>query len=202
MFIDEVLDIGPAYGWQFGPASQVRVLALRSGMESREILQDQMRHSFTLPFAKIRTADYLAKLKAAFAVCHGPGHSFKVRDWSDYAVTAETLGTAPSGSAPVQLRKTYAFGGQTLVRPITKPDAASVVITQAGTPKAGTVDPLTGLFTPSTAWTAGAALAWSGQFWVPVRFASDQMLMSIPSNYGADGFAVTGSVDLIEVFGE
>lgn len=206
MFIDQELDISPSFGWQFGPGSSVRVHALRNGHEHRSILHDSARHSFTLPFSKIRNADYLAKLKAAFLVCHGPGHSFKVRDWADYSATAEVLGTAPSGTTAVQLRKTYSFGGQTHVRTIGKPKASTVVVYQdtGGGPvaKPGTVDPLTGLFTPTTAWTAGATLTWGGEFFVAVRFASDAMLMSIPSNYGADGFAIEGSVDLIEVFGE
>lgn len=201
MFINTVLDIGPSYGWQAGPSVQVRIVALRSGMESREILQDQQRHSFTLPFSAITNAEYLSKLKSAFMVCGGPGHSFKVRDWSDYSASSESLGTAPSGTTPVQLVKTYRFGPQSHARTITKPDPATLVVTQGGTPKAGTVDPLTGLFTPSTSWTGGAALAWSGQFWVPVRFVNDAMLMAIPTKSDS-GLMLDGSVDLIEVFGE
>lgn len=206
MFIDVELSIGPSFGWQGGPGAKVRVLTLRNQHERRNIEQDLPRHSFSLPFRKIRNTDYLAKLKNAFAVCHGPGHSFKVRDWSDYQATAEALGAAPSGTTAVQLARTYSFGTQTLVRPITKPDATSVGVYQntgsGPVAKPGTVDPLTGLFTPSTAWTAGAALTWTGRFFVPVRFVNETLPMSIPSNYGSEGFAIEGSVDLIEVFGE
>lgn len=206
MFIDTELSIGPSYGWQGGPGSSVRPKGLRNQHERREIQQDLPRHTFTLPFRKIRNVDYLIQLKAAFVVCRGPGHSFKVRDWSDYEATAEALGAAPAGTAAVQLLRNYTFGTETLARPITKPDAASVVVYQntgsGPVAKPGTVDPLTGLFTPSTAWTAGAALTWTGRFFVPVRFANDAMPTSIPSNYGSEGFAIEGSVDLIEVFGE
>lgn len=205
MFIDSELDIGPSYGWQFGPGFNTLIKPLRNRHERRKIQQDQAGHSYTLPFSKIKQQSYLEKLKAAFMVAHGAGHSFKVRDWSDYTATAAPLGTAPAGSTPVQLVKVYTFGAGSHSRIITKPKAGAVVYQNTGggpVAKAGTLNTLTGLFTPTTAWTGGAALTWTGEFYVPVRFANDVMPMSIPSNYGAEGFAVEGSVDLVEVFGE
>jgi uncharacterized protein (TIGR02217 family) len=100
----------------------------------------------------------------------------------------------------VQLYKTYTKGALSTQRTITKP-RANVVVYEGGVAKAGTLDTLTGLFTPSTAWTTGAALTWSGEFRVPVRFDNDFLPMTIDSR-NANGYAMNGSVQLIEVFGE
>jgi uncharacterized protein (TIGR02217 family) len=200
MFYDVELDICPAFGWQGGPQFNTRITALRSGLERRNAEAAQVRHQFTLPFANIRDADYLQEIKAAHLAMRGNLHSFKVKDWSDFEAFDEPLGVAPAGSTPVQLRKLAAFGLATYSRTITKP-LAGVVVKQGGTIKAGTLDTLTGLFTPSTAWTPGAALTWSGEFRVPVRFDNDYLPMTIDSR-NANGYAMNGSVQLIEVFGE
>ena len=64
-----------------------------------------------------------------------------------------------------------------------------------GVVKSGTYDTTTGLFTPSTNWTAATALTWTGEFDVAVRFASDDL----PSQYDNYG-AITVSAELVEDF--
>jgi hypothetical protein len=59
------------------------------------------------------------------------------------------------------------------------------------------------MFTPTTAWTGGATAYWTGEFRVAVRFASDLLPMTIDEKFnGSDEFAMNGSVELVEVFGE
>ena len=194
-----VLDLCPAFGWQGGPEFYTRIVALKNGHERRNANWAQMRHHYTLPFQNITDADYLSDLKAVFLSVRGQNDSFLVKDYSDFEATLEALGTTPAGSTPVQLKKTYTFGAATYSRDILKPK--SVTVYQNGVAKAGTINTATGLFTPSTAWTAGAALSWTGGFRVPVRFASDWLPFSI-DNRRNDGLAVNGSVELVEVFGE
>jgi uncharacterized protein (TIGR02217 family) len=197
--IDAELDLCPAYGWQTMVNFSTHVVALRNGHERRNQNWAQMKHGFVLPFQNITDSAYLIDLKAVFVAAGGQTESFLAKDNSDFEAANEPLGNAPSGSTPVQLSKSYAFGATTVVRPITRPISASVK--QNGSPKAGTFDPTTGLFTPSTAWSAGQPLTWSGEFRVPVRFASDSLQMSIDSRSG-EVFLMNGSVELIEVFGE
>lgn len=190
----------PAFGWQGGPSVEVDIRKLRSRREKRNRITDLVQHSYTLPFQNIRDDAYLQYIKAAFVALGGPHDSFLVKDWGDFEADAEALGVAPAGSTPVQLYKTYTFGSASYSRPITKP-VAGAVIYQNGTPKAGTLDTLTGLFTPTTAWTGAAVLTWTGEFRVPVRF--DQFtLPSTIDERRAGGYAVNGSVTLLEVFGE
>lgn len=198
--IDAELDLCPAYGWSGGPEFYTRVVTLRNGHERRNAMLSQMRHRFTLPFLNISDASYLLYLKSVFAAAMGMAESFLVKDHSDFEATAESLGNAPAGSAAVQLVKTYTFGATTYSRTIEHPVTGAVVY-QSGVAKAGTLDTSTGLFTPDSAWTEGAPLTWTGEFRVPVRFASDSLNMSIDSRTAA-GFAMNGAVELVEVFGE
>lgn len=195
-----VLDITPAYGWQGGPGFNTRITQLKNGHERRNANWDQVRHHFTLPFQNITDAAYLLRLKSVFLAMRGQTHSFLAKDWSDYRATGESLGNAPAGTTAVQLQKVATFGSATYTRTITKPKAGAVVY-QAGVAKSGTLDTATGLFTPDTAWTEGQALTWTGEFYVPVRFASDLLPMSIDNRSGSQ-YVMNGSIELVEVFGE
>lgn len=201
MFYPGELDTCPTYGWSRGPFVEVQIKRLVSGREKRKPQSNLRLHTFMLPFAYITDQQYLDDINNAFIALHGPTDSFLCKDWMDYRANEQVIGVAPSGSTPVQLVRTYSFHGLvTYTREITKP-LANGVIRSNGVVKAGTIDPLTGLFTPTAPWTPGQILTWTGEFRVPVRF--DQM--SLPStidNRSGDNLLANGSVSLIEVYGE
>lgn len=200
MFYPVEIDACPAYGWQGGPSIDVLIKRLASGREKRKPQSHIRLHSYILPFQNIPDVRYLEEIKAAFMAMGGPTDSFLVKDWGDFLADNEPLGVSPAGSTPVQLLRTYTFGAASHSRTITKP-VAGAVISQNGVPKAGTLDTLTGLFTPTTAWTPAAVLTWDGEFRVPCRF--DQMsLQSTIDNRLGTGYATNGSVTLVEVYGE
>ena len=199
MFYDFELDLCPGYGWQGGPSFNTRIVTLRNGHERRNVTSAAVRHMYTLPFQNILEQAYLDELKAAFLAVRGRAHSFKVKDRSDYKAVNAPLGNAPAGSAAVQLKKTSTFGVASYTRIITKPKFANIY--QGNVAKPGTVNVLTGMFTPTTAWTAGLPLTWSGEYFVPVRFDNDSLPMSI-DNRTSGGYVMNGSVQVIEVFGE
>lgn len=201
MFYPVELDICPAYGWQGGPSIDVLIKRLVSGREKRKPQSYVRLHSYILPFQNVTDMEYLDEVKSAFMAMGGPTDSFLVKDYGDFEVDDESLGLAPTALTPVQLLRTYTFGTASHSRLITKPVATGLVVRQNGVVKPGTVDTLTGLFTPSTGWTPGAVLTWSGEFRVPVRF--DQMtLQSTIDNKSRDTFLVNGSATLVEVLDE
>lgn len=199
------LDICPAYGWQGGPELNTRVTSLRNGHERRNARWSQVRHRFVLPLANIENQAYLIDLKATFLAMRGQLHSFLVKDWSDFEATGESLGDAPSGTTAVQLRKMSTFGVASYERLITKPKAGTVIVYQdtgSGPVEVpGTIDTTTGLFTPDDAWSEGDPLTADFQFYVPVRFASDLLPMTIDNRSGAQ-YRMNGAIELVEVFGE
>lgn len=194
------LPICSGFGLQVAASGDTEIQAQRNAHERRNSRADVLPHSYILTLTNVTTSDYMA-LKNAFLAFYAQTHSFLVKDPLDYSATAESLGDAPSGSTAVQLAKTYGIPGvATYTRDISKP-VAGVVVYQNGTPKAGTLDTLTGLFTPTTAWTEGQPLTWTGEFRVPVRFASDFCPVTVDSK-NANHFFVNGSVELREVVGE
>lgn len=199
-FVNIELNICPGYGWQGGPEFNTRVTTLRNNHERRNATASIARHRFILPFLNISETAYVAEVLAVFNAVRGRLHSFKVKDWTDYTATNEPLGEAPTGTTAVQLVKTYTAGAESYVRDITKP-VAGAVIYENGSPKAGTLDVLTGLFTPTDPWASEATLTWTGQFRVPVRFNTDTLMTSI-DNVRGDGYALNLSLELVEVFGE
>lgn len=195
------LEICSGFGLQVGTAGLTEIKAQRNQHERRNAVGDVIRHSYILTLNNVTETIYLQKLKSALLAFYTQTHSFLVKDPLDFECTNESLGNAPSGTTAVQLIKTYGIPGvATYTRNITKP-VAGAVIYQNGIAKAGTLNTLTGLFTPTTSWSAGQPLTWTGEFRVPVRFNSDFVPVTVDSK-NTNNFYVNGSVELIEVFGE
>lgn len=200
MYYDIEMDACPAYGWQGGPAKEVLIKRLASAREKRKPQSSLFLRTFMLPYNNIPSGEYLEEILTMFMVMDGATDSFKIKDWSDFKATNQPLGVSPAGSTPVQLSKTYVKGPKSKTRDITKP-APGAIVYQNGVPKAGAYSVLTGLFTPTTAWTPAAILTWSGEFFVPVRFDQMSLQFSLDNRLGEE-FATNGSVSLIEVYGE
>lgn len=194
-FIEARLDDCVALGFQATPAYNTEITPLQNGKEQRNVNWTRARRTFSAAYQNF-TAEEFAALLAAFHAARGSAYAFRFKDWTDYRVTLGSLGNTPGANqTPVQLVKVYTFGGQSVTRTITKPVAGTVTVYQNGIAKAGSIDTTTGLFTPSTNWTAAAALTATFEFDVPVRFISDD----IPAT-AEDYRLTTASAELIEVF--
>jgi uncharacterized protein (TIGR02217 family) len=180
-------------GFVQSPAFKTNVRQLRSGNETRNAEWATPLRRYTASYAAFETAER-AELVGCQMACRGQLHDFLFRDWLDFRVTGQSLGVAPSGTTAVQLVRTYTFGSETLTRTVKRPVSGSVTVYQAGVAKAGTVDTATGLFTPSTAWSAGQALTADFDFDVRVRFANDFVEFTLPHRDVAQV-----QVELIEV---
>lgn len=196
------IDTCPAFGWQVSVTGNVLIKTLANRHEKRNKQGDLMLHIFSLPFLNIPDNAYLNYIKSAYMALGGPTDSFLAKDYGDHLAQDEALGLAPAGTTPVQLVRNYSFQGlASYTRDITKPLPATVVVYEAGVPKAGTASATTGLFTPSSAWSEGAELTADFEFRVPVRF--DEMVLPLTiDNRSGDRYVMNGAVTLREVFGE
>lgn len=193
-FIEARLDECVAFGFSIDPAYDTQIIALDNGKEQRNVNRTQALRRFAATYQNFTPTEF-AVLLATFHAAAGSAYGFRFKDWSDYQVTLGALGLTPGANlTPVQLVKVYTFGLQSRSRKITKPVAGTVTVYQNGVAKAGTIDTATGLFTPTTNWTAGATVTATFEFDVPVRFESDVM----PSEY-ADRNAITTSCGLVEI---
>lgn len=172
-FIDQRMSVRVASGFIGGPEWNTNVQRLASGRESRNKEWLYPKHHYTANVGAFTQADR-EELRSMFYVCAGQWGAFRFRDLVDYVAAGEFLPVVVGTKTPVQLIKTYTFGGQHAARPIQAPVAGSVAVMDSDgvTAIAGTLDHLTGLFTPTDNWPSASA-TWSGQFDVWVRFVSD-----------------------------
>jgi uncharacterized protein (TIGR02217 family) len=194
-FIEERLLECVAYGTQGGPTWHTRRKGLRSGYVRRNPLRARPTYRFSIIYRNLQPEDH-AEVLAAFNACMGGVHSFRIKDWSDYQATAETLPVLGTGAEQsTQLIKSYAFGAQSVARTIRKPVDGSVIVTANNVPIAATVNATTGVAT----YTAGngTVVRWSGEFDVPVMFSDDALLFQF-ADRNQQGFFLTSDVQLEE----
>lgn len=193
--IDAELDLCPGYGWQVQPEFNTLVKQLRSGRERRRSLWEFVKHRYALPFNNITDAAYLSELKSVFLVCRGSAESFLVKDYSDYIADQSVFGAGDGTETEFDLLIVSTFGPANYARRIFYP--VDPVFYVDGTPAAATVSD--GVVTFADAPGNNAVLSWSGEFRVPVRFATDTFPMTIDNRSG-EQFMMNGAVELLEVW--
>ena len=174
-------------GSRGGPEFKTALVQYQSGFESTDRRWPLPRHKYSI-VAGTLTEDEIDELLPFFWVVGGRANSFRFQDPYDFKTSA--YGSAISASdqvlltdlsttvTSVQLTKTYSYGGQTLTRTITKPDASTVVFSvDSSTRTTGfTVNASTGVvtFAPALASTV-VSVRWGGNFWVHARFDTDYL---------------------------
>jgi len=119
-----------------GPRFNTSVLELDSGFEKRNINWSVPRAEFDLGFGllqKFQEDPASAKLDVDelinfFYIVQGKGHSFRMKDWSDFEIGYENgieiarsfLGLGTGSKTDFNLIKQYTFGGNTFNRALTK----------------------------------------------------------------------------------
>ncbi len=169
-----------AYGATGGPEFATSVVATASGYEQRNINWSAARGRWDVA-SGLKKQTQLDTLIAFFRARKGRAHGFRFKDWTDYKATAQALGTGNGTVTTFQMIRTYASGGSTDVRTITKPVAGTVKVYLAGVLQASgwSVNTTTGVITFSTAPANGVAVSADYEFDVPVRFDTDRMAVTI-----------------------
>jgi uncharacterized protein (TIGR02217 family) len=174
--------------WMVGGAGySTSVATAFSGQEKRNSNWARGKCRFTIDSGE------LSRVQVASAIAYhramkGSANSFRVKHWDDFQCSVAQSGfVAPGqllpagavGLAVVQLAKIYTVSTLTDVRPIRKPVSGTVALFNSGTPLVlgtnYTIDNTTGIVTLLGGLVVSAAITWSGEFDVPVRFDADQM---------------------------
>lgn len=164
-----------SYGSSGGPQFNTTVLELSSGYEQRNVNWVAARARYNVAHG-IRSRADMDTLIAFFRARQGRARGFRFKDWSDYTITSQTIGTANGVLQQFQIIKDYTSGSQTYTRTITKPVSGSLAFTvNGGAPGLNTVNYNTGVITFSSAPPAGDIVVTSCEFDVPVRFDIDRM---------------------------
>lgn len=182
-----------SFGASGGPTHAVDIITLSSGREARNTSQSRARRRYNALTGVKSVADAQV-LSAFFEARSGPLHSFRFRDPIDHAADGENIGIGNGSQRIFQLVKFYGD----VERLITKPVAASLIVSVNGVPISASVDDLTGEVTLDTAPPSGALITASFEYDVPVRFAQSELVLSLDTH----GAVSATDIPLIEVFGD
>jgi uncharacterized protein (TIGR02217 family) len=169
-----------AYGAAGGPAYSTSVFVSAAGYEKRNVNWAAARGRWDVG-SGVKNRAQFAQLIAFFRARKGRAYGFRFKDWTDYQATAQPIGIGDGTTTAFPLLKTYASGGVTETRPITKPVAGSVAVSLDGVAQSSgwSVDATTGIVTFGVPPAAGVVITADFEFDVPVRFDADQMDLSL-----------------------
>ena len=172
-----------AYGATGGPEYLTDIVILQSGFEQRNQNWDSARARYDVSTG-IKNRMQATEVISFFRARKGRAYGFRFKDWSDYRVTGQLIGTGNGTQTAFQLTKTYTSGGENETRPLKKPVSGTVKIYKDSVLQSSgvTVDYTTGVVTFTTAPAAGVLITADCEFDVPVRFDTDRLAIRIQSH--------------------
>lgn len=192
---------GISFGATGGPQFSTEVVTVESGREKRNARRSTPLHEWDVSHT-VRSQTDLDTLRAHFLAMNGQEHGFRFKDWSDFRCLITQGVVVGLTSTTFQLVKRYTLGAVSKDRTITKPLAAGFVLKNSGVDLILTTDytlnTVTGVVTTVTPKTA-ANLTWSGEFDVPMRYATDRFQAQIVSRSGTELVYALDSVPVMEL---
>jgi uncharacterized protein (TIGR02217 family) len=205
-------------GMQGGPTYYNVIQEAISGVEQRVKVWAKCRGRWECSYPILDRDDSTGDFRAVIALFRahfGSLYPFPFKDWTDYELTNENIGTGDGSETEFQITKTYdpsqillgTPGSRTYVREIYLPRSGLVVkvngVTKTlttGSPAADYSISSTGLITFTSPPTNGHAITVTGEFDVPVRFDIEQG-EPLPLRVNELNIAVIDTFTLREVIG-
>lgn len=200
-------------GMRGGPAFSNVIQESISGKEQRIRVWAKCRGRWDVGYSIIDTAETAGTFRAVIALFRahvGSLYPFPFKDWGDYQLTDERIGTGDGSETDFQIIKTYdpsqiilsTPGSRTYVRDIYLP-RSGLVVKVNGTTKTITTDytiSSTGLITFTSPPTNTHPITVTGEFDIPVRFDLGQD-DPLPVSINEAGLAQIESFSIREVIG-
>lgn len=185
-----------SYGSSGGPLYVTDIVITAGGHEQRNVQWEQARARYNVAHG-VKTKAQLEQLIAFFRARKGRAYGFRFKDWTDYQLVDQVIGVGDGVRTDFQLSKTYISGSAHDVRIIRKPVAATVNVKVNGVAVTSGVSVSigTGNIDFMVAPAAGAVIAASAEFDVPVRFDTDRLSATL-DDYGVHSWL---DIPLIEV---
>lgn len=187
-----------SYGSGGGPEFKTHVFEGHSGVEQRQAAWTVARARYDVSYG-IRDTTDMDEVRKFFYNCHGRASGFRFKDWADYTLTTELIGTGDAVETLYQITKTYTAGGETYVRNLTKIVAATYTVFVNDVAQTDithyALDTTTGIITFVTAPPNTESVKITCEFDVPVRFDTDHLSAQ------HDGFETEtwSSITIIEI---
>lgn len=176
-----------AEGATGGPEFSTAIAIGSGGTEQRQANWSLPRRRFNVGTGLKDEAD-ISVLLAFFIARAGRLRAFRFKDWSDYQMSRQTIGTTDGADATWQIAKSYTSGPTTVSRPITRPVSGTVrcwvnnvEITLGAGAGEFQVNVATGVITlgSTLAATTGQAIEAACEFDVPARFDTDSLPLQL-----------------------
>jgi uncharacterized protein (TIGR02217 family) len=176
-----------ALGATGGPLWSTSVVTTAGGHERRNQNWAQARGRWNVG-SGLKTRADLEVLIAFFRARRGRAFAFRFKDWSDFAMPRQQIGTTDGSTATVQIARSYASGPASQTRAIQLPVAGTVRCWTDGIERSeGTgasqfqVNTVTGVITlgSSLRSPAGQAVEAQCEFDVPARFDTDELGLTL-----------------------
>lgn len=208
-FHDELFPVAVALGASGGPVRRTEVVSLASGHESRNARWAHSRRRYDAGLG-LRSLDDLHDVLAFFEARGGRLFGFRFRDPMDNKSCApaatpangdQAIGTGDGATDTFALVKQYGSEAALPARRITRPVEASVLVavdTVAQTESTDfTVDHATGTvtFQPGSIPAVDAEVTAGFAFDVPVRFDTDEIIVSLRAFQAGD----IPSIPIVEI---
>lgn len=196
-FIETRFPTDIAYGSSGGPEYSTDVVIMQSGYEQRNSNWSQARIRYNVA-PGVKTQNQLDTLIAFFRARKGRADGFRFKDWTDFKVTGQMIGTGNGSNTVFQLVKTYVNSAITETRTITKPVSATVKIYLGGVlqnDSVYTANTTSGQITFLSAPANGALITADFEFDIPARFDTDRLSATL-ENYGANSL---DDIPIIEI---
>lgn len=182
-----------AYGATGGPMFNTSITTTQGGFEQRNInwLKSLGRWDVS---TGIKNKGDMDAVIAFFRARFGKAYGFRFKDWSDFQVVGQNIGTGNGSQTAFQLTKTYTSGSNSYIRDIKKPVSGTVTIYLNSILQSSgfTVDHTIGIVTFTVAPGAGVVVSADYDFDVPVRFDTDALAVRIdgPAQYLWDSIPI------------
>ncbi len=170
-----------------GPRFKTTALQLSSGHEKRNINWEVARGEWNIGYGIQDKVGFTAVLDFYYAR-FGPAHTFRFKDWSDFEMARQSIGTTDGSTATFQIFKRYSSGAFNYDRDLVKPVSGTVLvwvndvsITEGAGVSEFAVDLLTGIVTLGSTLAAQSSTDVEVQceFDVQARFIADSFDMNI-----------------------
>jgi len=177
-----------SYGSSGGPGFSTTVYPTISGSEQRNVNWQSARCRYDVSHG-IRDKADMDDLIDFFYQMRGRATGFRFKDWSDYQLVQEAIGTGNGTQTVFPITKTYGSGATLYTREIKKivtPSVGPPVIPFIVRVNAVVADPTTyainyntGVITFTAPVTNGHVVDVTCEFDVPVRFDTDEMNVTL-----------------------
>lgn len=180
-------------GAKGGPRFQTTIVRLSSGVEYRNQDWSRQKAEYEIGYG-IQTREDLDDVINFFYARRGMARGFRFKDWSDYSVTAQAIGTGDGTTQQFQLLKSYTSGAVTFNRIITRPVVGTITVYENAVSKPFTLL-AGGIVSYNVAPLAATALTATFEFDVPVRFNQDELEIDMEM----DGVGSVPSLKISEI---